>query len=429
MRRKECYSVKIWIFNNYNMLPSQGGLNRHYFFAQELQKMGHAPAVFVGSHPHNTSLQMIAGKEKFRLEPSTPFPWVYVKTKNYEGSRLKRVLSMFQYYRNAKKAALDMAEKSGEPEAVLGSSAHPLAAALAICLGKKFGCRAIVEVRDLWPESIVAMGIAGPKNPAVVALRCLEKWIYKRADAVIFTMEGGYDYIVERGWDREIPRDKVFHINNGVDLETFQYNREHFHLDDSDLKDETTFKVIYTGSIRLANGVSQLIDCAQYLRNERDIKFLVYGKGEDADKLKQICGEKNLDNLLLKGYVEKKYIPYILSKSDLNLLNYFAAAAAGLYRFGSSQNKMFDYLASGKPVLANTRTNYDIVEKYHCGVCKQLVNGEDYAKEILKIKNLPKEEYAELCQNTQKAARDYDFKVLTQRLLQVVKGDGNDAIH
>ena len=415
--------MKIWMFNDYGALPSQSTITRHYFFAQQLQKMGHEPAVFVGSHPHNTSLQMIEGKEKFRLEPSTPFPWVYVKTKNYEGSRLKRVLSMFQYYRNAKKAAQAMAREGGKPDAVLGSSAHPLAAVLAIRLGKKFGCRAIVEVRDLWPESIVAMGIAGAKNPAVVLLRALEKWIYKKADALIFTMEGAYDYIVEQGWEKEIPREKVFHINNGVDLETFQYNREHFRLDDSDLEDETTFKVIYTGSIRLANGVSQLIDCAQFLRDEPDIKILIFGKGEDVDKLKQICEEKNLDNLLLKGHVEKKYVPYILSKSNLNLLNYLAAAAAaGLYRFGSSQNKMFDYLASGKPVLANTRTNYDVVEKYHCGVCKQLVNGEDYAREVLRIKNLPAEEYARLCHNAQKAAQEYDFKVLTKKLLQVIEG-------
>ena len=171
------FNVKIWIFNNYNELPSQGGLNRHYFFARQLQKLGHEPVVFVGSHPHNTHLQMIEGKESFRLEPSEPFPWVYVKTVNYEGSKLKRVFSMFQYYHHAKKAALALAKQSGAPDAVLGSSAHPLAAVLAIRLGKRFGCKSIAEVRDLWPESIVAYGIAGPRNPAVLALRRLEKWI------------------------------------------------------------------------------------------------------------------------------------------------------------------------------------------------------------------------------------------------------------
>ena len=421
----------IWIMNHYagSMFFDKGG--RHYNFAKYLRRAGYEPVIFCANSKHGQQELFFDNKdlwhEHIAEEIATPF--VFVKARTYQGNGKQRVLNMIDFYRNVKKTAWEYVKTHKKPDIIYASSVHPLTLVAGIQLAKHFGVKCICEVRDLWPESIVAMGIAGAKNPAVIVLRCLEKWIYKKADALIFTMEGAYDYIVERGWEKEIPRNKVFHINNGVDLETFQYNREHFHLDDSDLKDETTFKVIYTGSIRLANGVSQLIDCAQYLRNERDIKFLVYGKGEDADKLKQICGEKNLDNLLLKGYVEKKYIPYILSKSDLNLLNYFAAAVAGLYRFGSSQNKMFDYLASGKPVLANTKTNYDIVEKYHCGVCKQLVNGEDYAKEILKIKNLPKEEYAELCQNTQKAAQDYDFKVLTQRLLQVVKGDGNDAIH
>ena len=89
------------------------------------------------------------------------------------------------------------------------------------------------------------MGIAGPYNPAVLALRWLEKWIYKKADAVVFTMEGAYDYIKEQGWERDVPRSKVHYINNGVDLEAFRYNREHFQIDDPDLKNSDIFKVVY----------------------------------------------------------------------------------------------------------------------------------------------------------------------------------------
>lgn len=413
--------MNIWTFVDYNTLPEHGSFARHYNFGKALAQMGHNARVFAGSHPHNTDLQLIETKETFRIYQETPFPWVLIRTLNYEHSRAKRVLSMFLYYRNAKKTAQHFIQ-SERPDAIIGSSAHPLCAVLAIKLGNKYGCKKIVEVRDLWPESIVAMGYAGPHNPAVLALRRLEKWIYTKADAVVFTMEGAYDYIVEQGWEKDIPRSKVFHINNGVDLETFLYNKEHYQIDDPDLEDPGTFKVIYTGSVRLANGVTQLIDCAECLKNESDIRFLVYGKGEELEKLKNICAERGLTNLLFKGYVEKKYVPYILSKGNLNLLNYLAAAAAGLYRFGSSQNKMFDYFASGKPVLANTRTAYDVIEKYDCGICKQLENGEDYAREILNIKNLSAEEYQQYCDNARKAAEDYDFKRLTEKLIKVIEG-------
>ena len=76
-------------------------------------------------------------------------------------------------------------------------------------------------------------------------------------------MEGAYDYIVEQGWENEIPRSKVYHINNGVDLEQFDYNTEHFRVDDPDLDDPNTFKVVYTGSIRKANGLGILVDAAK----------------------------------------------------------------------------------------------------------------------------------------------------------------------
>ena len=86
--------MKIWIFNNYNMLPEQGGLNRHFYFGKALKEMGHEPVVFVGSHPHNTTEQLIEGKEAFRVYQEEPFPWVLVKTAAYGKSRKKQVFTI-----------------------------------------------------------------------------------------------------------------------------------------------------------------------------------------------------------------------------------------------------------------------------------------------------------------------------------------------
>ena len=163
-------------------------------------------------------------------------------------------------------------------------------------------------IADLWPESIVAYGIAGPHNPAVLALRRLEKWIYKKADALVFTMEGAYDYIVEQGWDKEISRSKVHYINNGVDLEQFDYNKEHFPVDDPDLDDPDTFKVVYTGSIRKVNNLGLLLDAAKCV-NDPCVKILIWGDGDEREALEQRVRDENISNVVFKGSVEKKYIP------------------------------------------------------------------------------------------------------------------------
>lgn len=409
--------MKVWMFNNYNTLPEHGPMNRHYNFGRQMREMGHEPVVFVGSHPHNSDVQLLEGPEKYRVFQEEPFPWVLVKTCQYGKSRKKRILSMFQYYINAKRAAKYAAERYGKPDAVLGSSAHPLAALLAVRLGKRYGCRSAVEIRDLWPESIVAYGIAGPHNPAVVALRILEKWLYRHADAVIFTQEGAYDYIVEQGWEREIPRSKVHYINNGVDLKAFDYSKEHDRIEDPDLEDPDTYKVVYTGALRDGNRqIYALFDAIRLMQGEefRQYRFFIYGSGGLLPDLERRCREEGYHNVFLKGFVDKRYIPYILSKCDLNILN---CQEIEMTKYGGSQNKLFDYLASGHPVISGEGGRYSIIRQNGCGISRVFSSPEELVAAIRELKEHPVP-----AAHIRSVAGQYDFQKLTEKLLCVLAG-------
>lgn len=410
--------MNIWILNNYNMLPEQGGLVRHYNFAKCLAEKGHHVSVFVGSHPHNTDLQMIQDRSAWKIGQKIPFRWIYVRTLNYAGSRIKQIFSMFQFYRNGKKAALAFFNQGERPDIILGSSAHPLAAVLAIRLAKRFRCKSIAEVRDLWPESIVAYGIAGPHNPAVLALRRLEKWIYKRADALVFTMEGAYDYITEQGWEAEIPRSKVHYINNGVDLEQFDYNKEHFPVDDADLLNPELFKIVFAGTLVLSNNIDGMLDLAKRLQKYPNVRFLIWGNGEYTESMLRRIDKEQINNVCYKGFVNKKYVPFIVSHADVNFMH---GAPTSLYRYGASPNKLFDYLAAGRPIFQDFTCNQDIVQRYHCGIsCDWDLDEVTEAFEKLYYAN--KETVSSMCTGAQKAAEDYDFKHLTEKLLQVIEG-------
>ena len=78
----------------------------------------------------------------------------------------------------------------------------------------------------------------------------MEKWIYKNSDAVIFTMPGGKEYIVDRKWENKVDLNKIFYVNNGVNLEEFQKNESL--IEDPDLNSSTR-KYVYIGSMRKAN--------------------------------------------------------------------------------------------------------------------------------------------------------------------------------
>ena len=307
--------------------------------------------------------------------------------------------------------------KYPRPDAIVATSMPPMSCAAGIKLARKYGCRGIAEIADLWPESIVAYGIAGPRNPAVLYLRRLEKWIYKKADAVVFTMEGAYDYILEQGWEREIPRSKVHYINNGVDLEQFRYNREHFTVDDPDLTDPDTFKVIYTGSIRKVNNLGLLLDAAKELRDPR-VRFLIWGDGDEREALQQRVAEENISNVVFKGRVEKKYVPYITSCADLNIAH---NTPSSLFRFGISFNKLFDYLAAGKPVLSDFPCPYNPAVAYGAGLDVQRPGAATVARRVEEMAAMGPDERETLSQNALCAAHDYDFKKLTEKLLDVIR--------
>lgn len=408
--------MKFWIFNNYNTLPEHGQFTRSFYFGKNLRAMGHEPVVFAGSHPHNSDVQLIEGPERFRVFQEEPFPWVLIKTAKYGKSRKKRVLAMFQFYRNGKKAAKWAAEQYGKPDAILGSSAHPLAALLAVRLGKKYHCRSIVEIRDLWPESIVAYGIAEPHNPAVIALRHLEKWLYTHAYAVVFTMEGAYNYIKERGWEKDVPRSKVYYINNGVDLESFRYDREHFQIDDPDLKNPDIVKVVYVGSIRRVNNLGLLLDAAKKVDNPR-VKFLIWGGGDELPALKRRLEDEHIENVVFKGYVEKTYVPYIVSQADINLIH-SGEAGAPLMRFGISPNKMFDCFAAEKFTLMDLPAKYNPLVTWEAGIVVN--NAGKILEGIQRLLTLSEEEQTALRENARRAAEEYDYKNLTRKLLEVI---------
>ncbi|MHB8962495.1 MAG: glycosyltransferase family 4 protein [Saccharofermentanales bacterium] len=410
---------KIWLINQYNMPPAFGHLNRHYNFGKYLKRLGHEPAVFVGSFLHNTSIQMIADKSRSKRYEPCDFPYFFIRTCDYSSSKIRRVFAMFQFTRNLYKVTKDMER----PDAILGSSAHPLAAIAAIRLGRKYQCRSIVEIRDLWPESLVAYGILGRRNPLLRLLYAGEKWIYRHADDIVFTMEGGRDYIIGKGWDKEhggpVDIAKVHHINNGVDLEVFNADKSAYVTRDEDLDDPDTFKVIYAGSIRLVNNVRSIVDAARYIQQHHsgNIRFLIYGAGSDREELERYCADNQIRNVVFKGLVDKKFIPYILSRSDLNILHFDDSP---LKQYGVSLNKMFEYFASGRPTVSDCAFGYDLIARYGCGITSESADPRDLAEAVIRFSTMPADEYDRYCRNALQAAGDYDFRLLAQQLETLV---------
>ena len=404
------------------MYFDRGG--RHYNFAKYLRRAGYAPVIFCANSKHGKAERFIATdalwEERIAEEIDTPF--VFVRARTYDGNGKQRVLNMIDFYRNVKKAAKEYAAQHGKPDVIYASSVHPLTLVAGIQLAKHFGVKCICEVRDLWPESIVVYSSRFTKdNPLIKLLYRGEKWIYKKADALVFTMEGAYDYITERGWDKDIPRSKVHYINNGVDLEQFDYNKEHFPVDDPDLDDPDTFKVVYTGSVRRVNNLGLLLETAKCVKDPR-VKFLIWGDGDEREALEQRVRDEGISNVAFKGKVEKKYVPSIVSRADVNVMDMQKPQAKDeLLRFGNSSNKLFDYFAAGRPVVMDYQSSYNPLINYKAGIVLPEPAPERIAQGVEVLATMLTKDYQSYCAEARRAAEDYDFKHLAAKLAAIAE--------
>jgi len=411
---------KIWILNHYagDMFFNKGG--RHYSIAKYLKRMEYEPTVFACNAKHNSQSELFFNKDILWSEhcaEEIDVSFVFVKGRAYTGNGKQRILNMIDFYRNVKAAAREYAKYHGKPDIIYASSVHPLTVVAGIQLAKKFGVPCICEIRDLWPESLVAYGIVGPHNPAVLLLRRMEKWIYKKSDVIVFTMEGAYDYIIEQGWEKEISRNKVFYINNGIDLEQFKYNLENYTIHDEDLQNNDLYKIVYVGSIRRANNLSAILDVAKKIKNP-NIKFLIWGNGDELSALIERVKNEHINNVVFKGRVDKKYIPYITSKANLN---YSHVRSNPIFMYGISFNKIFDYLAAEKPILCGFSSNYNPALMGGAGIAVTSADPEDIAESVEKFASLDEKTYEKYCIAAKETAKEYDFRYLTDKIM--------DAIH
>jgi glycosyltransferase involved in cell wall biosynthesis len=405
---------RVWFVSHYSMPPKYEMRIKTQMYAHYLQKKGFECTIFSASTIHNTSINLIEDNSDYIERVYDDLHFVHIKTSNYSGNGIKRIINMRQFATRFNK----IAKRFEKPDVVV-ADANCLNYGPIYSYCKKMGIPIYIDMRDLWPMSIVEYYKYSEKNPIIQYMYHLEHKMYKKVTGVIFSMPGGKDYIRDKKW-LDLDLDKFYYINNGVDLEQFAKQIKENAFSDIDL-DSDSFKVVYAGSIRTANNLISIVKAAELIK-EPKIKFLLYGEGDDKSSLIEYCKEHGINNVVFKGQVEKKLIPYILSKCDLSILNYKKAKTL---KYGGSQNKLFEYLASGCPVLVTMDMNYNIVKDCNCGIALEEPDSKLIADAILKMYNMPLEERENMSKNAMEVAKEYDFEILTNKLLTIIGGQKN----
>lgn len=217
----------------------------------------------------------------------------------------------------------------------------------------------LLEIRDLWPEFAIDMGIL--KNNLLIRMsRYLESFLYSRATHILVNSPAYRDYLIKKG----ISDNKISLISNGVDTKMFNPEsrgeniRKKIGLNDS-------FVITYAGALGIANDIPSILNAAYHLKSHKNIHFLLVGDGKERNKLETLKTELNLKNVTFYGAISKNMIPEILSVSDACI-----ATLKNIPMFRTTYpNKVFDYMAAGRPtILAIDGVIREIIETCRGGI-------------------------------------------------------------
>ena len=407
----------VWLVNYYAMPPEHESRLRAIKFAQYLNDAGYETKIISSSFLHNKDINLISNGLPFVEKSYKGLNFIHINTKSYSSNSYFRFLSLLIFH-----FKLHLYSKRfDKPDYILHSCYLPFGF-ITVFTARKLKAKYFAEVLDLWPESFLAYGLISKNNPILKLSYLVEKWVYIKANKIIFSMKGGVDYLRQNKWLKslggKIDDNKIHYINNGVDIKDFDYNKITNKLKDRDLENDDSFKIIYIGSIRLANNIKKLIDAAFLLKTSDHIKIIIYGDGQEREKLISYCKRENISNVIFKEkWVDPKYVPYILSKSNLNILNY---SPNYIWDYGGSQSKLFQYLASGKPILSNLKMGYCLITKFNLGIAKKFNSSKEYADSILKIVNLDKIIYNNMGLNSRKTALNFDYLKVTNDFISII---------
>lgn len=267
----------------------------------------------------------------------------------------------------------------------------------------------IMEVRDIWPESIVAVG-AMKKSIVIRLFEWLEKRLYKSADKVVVVTDSFKSDLIKKGIDN----DKVYVIKNGADLSTF-YPQEKNQTILKQLGLENKFIIGYLGTHGMAHRLDFILNAASKI-SDPSIQFLFIGNGAEKENLEQHNLELKNKNVLMHPSVTKCQVQDYISILDVALVNLKKSETFKQV----IPSKIFENASMGKPILLGVDgESRAMIENYQAGVFFEPENMYDFITKVEWIKN-NLSEYKQGCSNL---AKDYDRKHLAHEMLNIIRNE------
>ena len=350
---------------------------------------------------HNTYTQEKAnGVEVFRVP-------MYVTANK---GTLKRTFSFISFMISA----WWYGRKLQKPDLVVATSPQFFAAFAGYFLSRRFKVPFILEIRDLWPESIVAVG-AVKRNAIIRFFEKLELFLYKKADHIVALTNAFKVFIQKKGIDPQ----KISVIKNGADLDQWSQpiDEEKLNALKQKLGLNGKFVASYIGTIGMAHKTDTLLEAAR-LSTDPDIVFMIIGTGAEREKIQKLKDKYGLTNFVLGEKVSKEDVRYILEITDVSIVH---LKKSDLFKT-VIPSKIFEAMACRRPIVIGVEGEAKaIIDDSQSGIAIEPENAEELANAVERLKSDPNLYKKMAMAGYEYVTSHYDRKKLAKRYVNVFK--------
>jgi glycosyltransferase involved in cell wall biosynthesis len=350
----------------------EAGGTRHYEMARYLVSQGHRVTIITSPVNYLTGLakgSRLHWKQQENPEPGITILRVYVYPALHR-SFFHRLINFFSFMFSSFFVGLGVKNV----DAVWGTSPPIFQGWTAWCLARIKGKPFLFEIRDLWPEFAIAIGVL--HNKLLIKLSYwLESFLYRHADQIVVNSPGFFPYVTKQG-GRNIEL-----VPNGVDPTMFKPENDGYEFrQEHDL--QGAFIILYAGAHGISNDLEIVLSAARETQINPKIKYVFIGDGKEKANLIQRSQEWKLTNVLFLPSVPKSQMDQVLAAADACLA---ILKPLELYKT-TYPNKVFDYMAAARPViLVIDGVIRQVVEEAHAGIFVPPGNSESLAKAVLAL--------------------------------------------
>ncbi len=405
--------MRILIINHYAGSPEYGMEFRPYYLAKEWQKKGHNVTIVAGSYSHLRSSQPKPG---FEIINGIKFFWI--KTIKYQGNGILRLFSMIQFVFKLY-ILTNRIIKDFNPEIVIASSTYPLDIYPAHLIAKKNNSKLVFELHDMWPLSPMIIGGFSKYHPFIWLLTKAENFACKKSHFYISLLGNAKTYLIQNGLKEE----KFIYVPNGFSSDEINETglplpQEHQKLLER-LKNESKFIIGYTGGHSPSNALKSLLLATKNVAKYENISFVLVGDGSQKNELLQYIQNSDQKNVFFLPSINKKYIPSILSNFDVL---YAGGVSSILHSYGTSYNKVIDYMLAGKPIIFAVDEPNSLVARVGCGIQIAAENGKELIEVIEYFSNLSLEKRIEMgMKGRQYAIKELNYTTLAKKIIDAIE--------